>query len=92
MKRIQDQNILMIERILVKRSNWEDIVKRYNIPNHNGTIDNLRWFVNHGHQSNRLRRRFKEAHNLAASIIEMADSYNENSNLSGVCWNEVETV
>ena len=82
----------MIERILVKRSNWEDIVRRYNIPDHNGTIDNLRWFVNHGHQSNRLRRRFKEAHNLAACIIEMVESHNENFNLSGIRWKEVETV
>lgn len=75
--------------MLVKRYQWEDIVRRYNIPNHNGTIDNLKWFVDHGHQSNRLRRRFKEAHNLAASIIEMADSYNENTNLSSVCRQEV---
>jgi len=79
----------MIEQLLVKRYQWEDIVRRYNIPNHNGTIDNLKWFVDHGHQSNRLRRRFKEAHNLAASIIEMADSYNENTNLSSVCRQEV---
>lgn len=79
----------MIEQLLVKRYQWEDIVRRYNIPNHNGTIDNLKWFVDHGHQSNRLRRRFKEAHNLAASIIEMADSYNENTNLPSVCRQEV---
>jgi hypothetical protein len=79
----------MIEQLLVKRYQWEDIVKRYNIPDHNGTIDNLKWFVDHGHQSNRLRRRFKEAHNLAASIIEMADSYNEDTNLPSVRWQEI---
>lgn len=79
MKRILDLNISMIERILVKRSNWEDIVRRYNIPDHNGTIDNLRWFVDHGHQSNRLRRRFKEARDLAACIIQMADSYDRSN-------------
>ena len=76
----------MIEQILVKRSNWEDIVKRYNIPDHNGTIDNLKWFVDHGHQSNRLRRRFKEARDIAHNIIELADLYDRsdisNTNIS----------
>ena len=79
----------MIEQLLVKRYQWEDIVRRYDIPNHNGTIDNLRWFINHGYRANRLRRRFNEAHQLASNIIEMVDSYNENTNLPSVRWQKV---
>ena len=43
-----------LEELLVLRSQWEEIVKRYRIPEKNGTLDTLRWFVKNGRSSNRF--------------------------------------
>lgn len=67
--------------ILTLRSQWEDMTRRYKMPDNNGTIDNLKWFIENGHQGNRLRRRFSDAYELAVNIIEMVD-VNDRSDLS----------
>jgi hypothetical protein len=68
----------MIGNILRERSAWEDITKNFNLPDHNGTIDNLRWFVDNGYQTNRLRKKYKQAQSIAAHIIELVE--NERTN------------
>ena len=50
-----------LEELLVLRSQWEEIVKRYRIPEKNGTLDTLRWFIKNGKSNNRFRRWFDEA-------------------------------
>ena len=65
-----------LEELLLLRSQWENIVIRYKIPNNQGTIDNLIWFVEHGHSSNRFRKRCNEAMDIARTIIE---EYNNGS-------------
>ena len=80
----------MIENVLRERSNWEDITKNFNLPDHNGTIDNLRWFVDMGYQKNRLRKKYKQAHSIALDIIEMVD--NEKANIPSVCGAKIKAL
>ena len=77
----------MIERVLMARYEWEEITKRFNMPDHNGTLDILVWFINDGYKSNRLRRKYNEAYQLASDIIEMVD--NEKANIPSVCRTEI---
>jgi len=56
--------------LLVFRSQWEEIVRRYNIPKKDGTLDNLVWFVTEGYRSNKRRTRCAHAVNLAQAILE----------------------
>lgn len=59
-----------LEELLTLRSTWEDIVIRYKIPEKQGTLDNLQWFVQNGQTNNRFRKRCKEAIDLAKTILE----------------------
>ena len=59
-----------IETLLVFRSQWEEIVRRYRIPKKDGTIDNLIWFVTEGYRSNKRRSKCAEAIELAQAILE----------------------
>tara|TARA_B100001113_G_scaffold334477_1_gene313192 strand:+ start:524 stop:754 length:231 start_codon:yes stop_codon:yes gene_type:complete len=63
-----------LEHLLVLRSQWEEIVKRYRIPEKDGTLDTLRWFVKNGRSSNRFRKRCDEAIKLAHTILEEYDN------------------
>ena len=63
-----------LEHLLVLRSQWEEIVKRYRIPEKQGTIHNLRWFINNGQSSNRFRKRCEEAMKIAHTILEEYDN------------------
>lgn len=75
--------------ILNLRSQWEDIAlngrSTYKLINEDSTIDTLKWFVNSGSKSNRFRKNFKQALSLANDIV----NYYENSNLSGICRQEI---
>ena len=59
-----------IATLLVFRSQWEEIVRRYKIPKKDGTLDNLIWFVTEGYRSNKRRSRCAEAIQLAQAILE----------------------
>ena len=59
-----------LEELLTLRSTWEDIVIRYKIPEKQGTLDNLQWFVQNGQTNNRFRKRCKEAISIAQTILE----------------------
>ena len=63
-----------LEELLVLRSQWEEIVKRYRIPVKNGTLETLRWFVKNGRSSNRFRVRCDEAIQIARTILEEYDN------------------
>jgi len=76
--------------LLTLRSEWESITRRYKVPDNNGTIDTLKWFIENGYQGNRLRRRFDDALEIAKIIVEEVEKYHEqNPHLSSVCWKEV---
>lgn len=79
--------------LLTLRSEWEDITRRYKVPDNNGTIDNLKWFIENGYQGNRLRRRFPDALEIANTIVEEVEKHYETcSYIPSVCWEEVATL
>lgn len=51
------------------RYQWEELVRGYKLPNHNGTIDNLSWFIQNGAKSNRFRDNFTQAMDKAKYIL-----------------------
>lgn len=55
--------------MLSLRYQWEEIVKDFKLEDTNGTIDNLEYFVENGAKRNRFRNNFKEAMNLAETIV-----------------------
>lgn len=60
------------------RSKWEDITRAFKFPNitrHEGTIDNLRWFLTEGKNSNARRKNCKEAVELAEVILGTYSNY-----------------
>lgn len=63
-----------IFEILNLRSRFESIVNdgrsRYELEGYEGTINNLEWFVEHGHKSNRFRKNFDEALDIAHTILK----------------------
>ena len=75
--------------LLNLRTEYEDIIRRYRIPNEhkNGSIDSLVWFKQNGKGSNRLRSRYERAIEIANIILKEYDY--EKSNLSGLCGKEI---
>lgn len=61
--------------LIMLRDRWEAITKDYKMPDNNGTIDNLKWFVNDGYKSNRFRPNFNKAVTIANEILEQAKQY-----------------
>lgn len=59
-------------QILLLRSEWERIVttNNFDLPDYNGTIDTLKWFVENGNRKNRFRNQFDEAINIAKQLLE----------------------
>tara|TARA_Y100000389_G_scaffold180598_1_gene195549 strand:- start:888 stop:1130 length:243 start_codon:yes stop_codon:yes gene_type:complete len=55
------------------RSQWEEITKAFKFPDiskHQGTIENLMWFLSEGKKSNARRKNCTEAIRLAQVILE----------------------
>ena len=77
-----------IGEILSLRYQWECIVSNYKLKDCNGTLDNLKWFIQYGMRSNRFRPNFDEAMIIAKEIINEMKRY-ENVNLPGVCRKEI---
>jgi hypothetical protein len=69
------------------RSQWEEITRAFKFPDiskHQGTIENLMWFLSEGKKSNARRKNYTEAIRLAQVILENkyeeAKPYNESEN------------
>jgi hypothetical protein len=63
---------MTLEQVLNKRYQWESLVsyrKTFDLPSYDGTIDNLKYFVENGHKNNRFRKNFKPAMELAKEIV-----------------------
>ena len=79
---------MTVFEILLLRSQWEEIVsyhKVYDLPDYNGTIDNLYAFIENGAKKNRFRKKFDTAIDIAKQIV----SYHETTNISGVSRKKV---
>ena len=61
---------MSLGEILNLRSEWEELVTKFKLPNGNGTIDNLMWFIENGAKSNRFRNEYKEAVEIAKRILD----------------------
>lgn len=71
---------MTIEQMLVLRYEWESLVscrKTYDLPSYDGTIDNLRHFVERGGVKNRFRKNFDRATKVAEEILYQHDRFME---------------
>ncbi len=62
-----------LANILVLRSEWEELVAKFRFTDEelkHGTINNIQWFIENGHNSNRLRRNYKKAKAKAEEFLE----------------------
>lgn len=77
-----------LSELLTLRSEWEHIVlyqykRKYDLPFYHGTLDNLKWFIEHGARNNRFRKNFNRATKIANIIVEESRE-NEKIDLSSL--------
>ena len=63
---------MSLGEILNLRSQWEELVTKFKLPDGNGTIDNLMWFIENGSKSNRFRNEYNKAVEIAKRILDNA--------------------
>jgi hypothetical protein len=63
---------MSLGEILNLRSEWEELVTKFKLPDGNGTIDNLMWFIENGAKSNRFRNEYNQAVEIAKRILDNA--------------------
>jgi hypothetical protein len=58
--------------LLNLRYQWEEAVREYKMDasRKEGTIENIKWYIENGALKNRFRNGFKESHDLALEISE----------------------
>lgn len=59
---------MSIFEILNLRTQWEQLVEDFKMNEKEGTIYNIKWFINNGHENNRFRNGFNEAMEIARII------------------------
>ena len=76
---------ISLASLLNLRSEYEDIIRRYRIPDEykEGDIHSLMWFKHNGKGSNRLRSRFERAMKIADIILEEYEN-EKKSNISSI--------
>ena len=58
--------------VLNMRSQWEELVQKgrgFNLPDLNGTINNIEHFVEEGYKKNRFRKNYKPVMELSKEIL-----------------------
>jgi|TARA_A100001201_G_scaffold19771_1_gene22178 hypothetical protein len=58
--------------VLNMRSQWEELVQTgrgFNLPDLNGTINNIEYFVEEGYKKNRFRKNYKKVMELSKEIL-----------------------
>ncbi len=58
--------------LLNKRSEWEQLVQAnrgFDLPDFNGTINNIEFFISEGYKKNRFRKNYKEVMELSHQIL-----------------------
>jgi hypothetical protein len=61
---------MSLGELLNLRSQWEELVIKFKLPDGNGTIDNLSWFIENGSKSNRFRNEYNQAVEIAKRILD----------------------
>ena len=62
-----------LAEILNLRYQYENLItarRPFKLNSHSGDIDNLKYFINTGHKSNRFRKNYKQALHIANEIVE----------------------
>jgi len=70
---------LTIFQILNLRSEFDELTNDYAMVEVSSHIDNIEWFIENGHKSNRLRNGYKRAKEIALIIKEYYDGRKENN-------------
>jgi len=61
---------MTVAQILNLRSEWEELVNGFKMNGrYDGTINNLKWFIQYGHTNNRFREGYEEAKGIAKTIL-----------------------
>ena len=63
---------MSLGELLTLRFQWEELATKFKLPDGNGTIDNLIWFIENGAKSNRFRNEYNEAVEIAKRILDNA--------------------
>ena len=61
---------MSLGELLTLRSEWEELAAKFKLPDGNGTIDNLIWFIENGAKSNRFRGDYNKAVEIAKKILD----------------------
>lgn len=70
---------MTIFQILNLRSEFDELTSDFAMVEHSSHIDNIEWFIENGHRSNRLRNGYKRAKEIALIIKEYYDGRKENN-------------
>lgn len=70
---------MTIFQVLNLRSEFDELTKEFSMVEYSSSIDNIEWFIENGHRSNRLRNGYKRAREIALSIKEYYDGRKENN-------------
>ncbi len=68
---------LSVAELLTLRFRFEELTKKFTMPEHESHIDIIKWFVEEGYKSNSLRNGFNEALQIAEKILGEADGSTE---------------
>lgn len=79
---------LSVFEMLNLRYEFEELVRGFKFVPKDGTIDNIKLFIESGHRGNRFRDGYDRALEIANVIVEN----HEKNNLSSVCGKEIEAV
>ena len=84
---------ISLASLLNLRSEYEDIIRRYRIPDEykEGDIHSLMWFKHNGKGSNRLRSRFERAMKIADIILEEYEN-EKKSHIPGLCGKAIKSI
>ena len=84
---------ISLASLLSLRTEYEEIIRRYRIPDEykEGDIHSLIWFKHNGKGSNRLRSRFERAMKIADIILEEYEN-EKKSNISSIRRKKITTL
>ena len=68
----QENANMNVFQYLLLRTEWEDLVKDFKFVGKEGTIDNLKAFVENGHKGNRFRPGYNRAVEITQEILGKA--------------------
>lgn len=70
-----------VQRLLMLRTEFEEITHGYNVNMPGSDINSLEWFVENGHRSNSLRNGFDNAKQIAETILSEYNEWQKKRNL-----------